>query len=225
MILRAFAAALTIVALWGSCVDAQQVTAEVRTWTGQSFTVSDPTFEIFYTIMPSVTVALGGAGGYAGAAPGAVPGAAPGGVPTGMIPSGRGDLGQPSTNIGIGSVGFQAGTAALAASGTLLPEGQASKQGRRQQETIRLTRQGVDVHVPVTNLASLIFTRNLVQRSSLPPYAALTHFHHGATAVLVDGSQIQADYVNLGTGILRGATPQGTIDIPWDEIEVIRFRR
>jgi hypothetical protein len=220
LILRAFAAALTIVALWGSCADAQQVTAEVRTWTGQSFTVSDPTFEIFYTIMPSVTAALGGAGGYAGA-----PGAVPGGAPTGMVPAPRGDLGQQPLNIGVGSVGFQVGTASQAASGTLLPEGQASKQGRRQQETIRLTRQGVDVHVPVANLVSLIFTRNLVQRSSLPPYAALTHFHHGATAVLVDGSQIAADYVNLGTGILRGATPQGTIDIPWDEIEVLRFRR
>jgi len=46
-----------------------------------------------------------------------------------------------------------------------------------------------------------------------------------ATAVLSDGSKIEGDYVNLGTALLRGATPQGTIDIPWDEIESIRFRR
>jgi hypothetical protein len=225
LIFRTFASVVTIVALWVSCAAAQQVTAEVRTWTGQSFTVNDPTFEIFYTIMPSVTVALGGGGGYAGAVPGGVPGAVPGGAPTGMIPAPRGDLGQQPVNIGVGSVGFQAGTAVMAASGTLLPEGQASKQGRRQQDTVRFSRQGVEVHVPVANLTSLVFTRNLVQRSGLPPYAALAHFRHGATAVLVDGSQIEADYVNLGTGILRGGTPQGTIDIPWDEIEVIRFRR
>jgi hypothetical protein len=217
---------VTVIALWVSGADAQQVTAEVRTWTGQSLTVNDPTFEIFYTIMPSVTAALGGGGGYAGGVPGAAPMALPGLPPGGVsIPSARGDLAQPPLNIGVGSVGFQAGTATQAAAGTLLPEGQASKQGRRQQDTIRFSQQGVDVHVPVANLASLVFTRTLVPRSSLPAYAALGHFRHGAVAILVDGSRIEADYVNLGTGILRGGSQQGTIDIPWDEIEVIRFRR
>jgi hypothetical protein len=213
--------AITIVVVLGaSPAIGQQVTAEVRTWTGQSFTLNEPTFEIFYTIMPSVTAALGGGGGYAAAA--GAPGV--GGAP-GVVPAPRGDLSQAPTNIGIGSVGFQSGTAALAASGTLLPEGVPSKQGRRQQDSVRLSRQGVEVHVPVANLSSLTFSRALVQRSSLPPYASLTHFRHGATAVLMDGSQIQGDYVNMGTGVLRGSTPQGTVDIPWDEIESIRFRR
>jgi hypothetical protein len=43
--------------------------------------------------------------------------------------------------------------------------------------------------------------------------------------VLNDGSQVQADYVNLGTSILRGTSAQGTVDVPWGEIETVRFRR
>jgi len=221
MMLKFALAVAIVVALSASPAIGQQVTAEVRTWSGQSFTISDPTFEIFYTIMPSVTAALGGGGGYAPAGMAGAPGA---GAP-GVVPAARGDLSQAPTNIGIGSVGFQQGTAALAASGTLLPEGVPSKQGRRQQDSVRLSRQGVEVHVPIASLSSLAFSRTLVQRSALPPYAALTHFHHGATAVLADGSRIEGDYVNMGTGVLRGSTPQGVIDIPWDEIESIRFQR
>jgi len=216
-----FFLAIVVVALGASPAVAQQVTAEVRTWGGQSFTISEPSFEIFYTILPSITAALGGGGGYAPAGMGG-PGVA--GAP-GVVPAPRGDLSQAPTNIGLGSVGFQSGTASLAASGTLLPEGLPSKQGRRQQDSVRLSRQGVEVHVPVANLSSLVFSRTLIQRSSLPPYAALSHFRHGATAVLADGSQIEGDYVNMGTGVLRGSTPHGVIDIPWDEIESIRFRR
>jgi len=220
--LKFLLAIVIVLALSASPAVGQQVTAEVRTWSGQSFTVSDPTFEIFYTIMPSVTAALGGGGGYAPAGMAGVPGVA--GAP-GVVAAPRGDLFQAPTNIGIGSVGFQSGTASLAASGTLLPEGVPSKQGRRQQDSMRLSRQGVEVHVPVANLSNLVFSRTLVLRSSLPPYAALTHFRHGATAVLADGSRIEGDYVNMGTGVLRGSTPQGVIDIPWDEIESIRFQR
>jgi hypothetical protein len=194
---------------------AQQVTAEIRTWGGQSLTVSDPTFEVFYTIMPSVTAALGGGSPYAAAVP---PGGAAGAAATG-------ELAQPPATIGVGSVGFQAGTAVEAASGTLLPAGPASKQGRRQQDIVTLSRSGAEMHIPVSNLVSLAFTRRAVQASPLPPYASSSHFRHSATAVLVDGSQIEADYVNMGTALLRGTTPQGTIDIPWDDIELVRFRR
>jgi len=42
---------------------------------------------------------------------------------------------------------------------------------------------------------------------------------------LADGRRIAADYVNLGTAILRGATPDGRLDIPWQDIEVLRFAR
>jgi hypothetical protein len=225
LIFKLVLSAVMVLTLWGTQAVAQQVTAEVRTWDGRSVTLSEPSFEVFYTILPSVTAALGGGGGYAGGVPPG-PGLSPVGVPgVGVLPPPRGDLNQGPTNIGIGSVGFQSGTAMLAASGTLLPEGPASKQGRRQQETVRLSRQGVEVHIPVANLATLAFTRTVVARSGLPPYVAAAHFRRGATATMADGTQVDGDYVNLGTGVLRGTTPQGTVDIPWEEIEMIRFRR
>jgi len=195
---------------------AQEVTAEVRTWSGRSWTLKDPTFEVFYTILPSVSAALGAPGVYAPAGTGFA-------VPT--PPGASGELAQPPATIGVGSVGFQAGTAMSVASGTLLPAGPASKQGRRQQEMVTLSSAGSEIHVPVGNLMSLAFTRSLVQGSPLPPYVAPAHFRHAVIAVLADGSQIQGDYVNMGTAILRGTTAQGTIDIPWDDLELVRFRR
>jgi hypothetical protein len=213
--LRLFVFVLMLIAVAPSLCDAQDVTAEVRTWSGQALTVKDPTFEVFYTIVPSVTAPLGGGGG--GYAPG------PAGAPT--PPGTSGEIAQAPATIGVGSVGFQAGTALAAAAGTLLPAGPASKQGRRQQDYVRVSRGGSEVAVPVANLASIVFTRTLVAPAALPPYVASKHYRHGATIVLVDGSQIEGDYVNMGTALLRGNTQHGTIDIPWDEIELVRFRR
>ena len=197
-------------------VAAQDPVVEVRTWSGQTLRLAQPSFEVFYTILPSVSAALGAPGVYAPAGTGFA-------VPT--PPGASGELAQPPATIGVGSVGFQAGTAMSVASGTLLPAGPASKQGRRQQEMVTLSSAGSEIHVPVGNLMSLAFTRSLVQGSPLPPYVAPAHFRHAVIAVLADGSQIQGDYVNMGTAILRGTTAQGTIDIPWDDLELVRFRR
>lgn len=202
-----------LVTLGSSTALAQEVTAEVRTWSGQSWKVTEPTFEIFYTIVPPVTAALGGGGAYAPAAPGPA------------VTGGETQLAQPPATIGVGTVGFQAGTSMQVAAGTLLPAGPASKQGRRQQEFITMFRSGVEFHIPVATLRNLIFLRQPVNPSPLPPYASRAHFRHAAAAVLVDGSKVEADYVNLGTAILRGVLPQGTIDIPWDEIETVSFVR
>ena len=207
--------ALMLIVVAPSLSGAQEVTAEVRTWSGQALTVKDPTFEVFYTILPSVTAQLGGGGG--GYAPGVA------GAPT--PPGTSGEIAQAPATIGVGSVGFQAGTAMQAASGTLLPTGPASKQGRRQQDYVRVSRGGSEVAVPVANLASIVFSRVLVTPPALPPYVAGKHYRHRAIIVLVDGSQIEGDYVNMGTALLRGSTQHGTIDIPWDEIELVRFRR
>lgn len=215
MISKLFFSAVMLMTLTPSLSVAQEVTAEIRTWGGQSLTVKDPTLEIFYTILPAITAPLGGGGG--GYAP-----TAPGG-PT--PPGASGEIAQAPATIGVGSVGFQAGTALSAAAGTLLPAGPVSKQGRRQQDFVRLSREGAEIAVPFANLSTLLFTRTLVHPRGLPPYVAQKHYRHAATAVLADGSKIDGDYVNLGTALLRGATPQGTVDIPWEEIESIRFRR
>jgi hypothetical protein len=215
--LKSLLTAVMLVALCSSSAVAQQVVADVKTWSGQSLRVSEPTFEVFYTIMPSVSAALGGGGAYA---PGSM-----GGTPIAIAPPGTPALAQPAPNVGVGSVGFQAGTAVAVAQGVLLPEGPPSKQGRRQQEILTVFKSGVETHIPVANITNLTFTRTAVGNSPLPPYVSPTHFRHAATVTLADGSKIQADYVNMGTAILRGASPNGTIDIPWDDIEVLSIKR
>ena len=217
--LKVAACVLILLVLGPAAGLAQEVTAEVRTWSGQSYKVTEPTFEVFYTIVPTVTAALGGAGGYAPGPAGPVAPGAP------AATGGETQLAQPTATIGVGTIGFQAGTSMQAAAGTLLPTGPASKQGRRQQEFLTMFRSGVEFHVPVSSLRSLTFLRQPVNPSPLPPYVSRTHFRHAAVAVLLDGSKVEADYTNLGTAILRGMLPQGTIDIPWDDIETVSFLR
>ena len=44
-------------------------------------------------------------------------------------------------------------------------------------------------------------------------------------AITADGTRVDANYVNLGTMLLRGTTPGGRVDIPWQNIQTIEFRR
>jgi hypothetical protein len=50
-------------------------------------------------------------------------------------------------------------------------------------------------------------------------------FRYAAVIVLLDGSTLEAESVNLGTTILRGLSPQGRVDIPWREVEQVRLAR
>ena len=88
-----------------------------------------------------------------------------------------------------------------------------------------MSRDGVEVKVPVERLATLTIARQPTPGSSLPPYVSPTHQRYGATAILTDGSRIDADYLNFGTAVLRGMTPQGRVDVPFEHIESIRFTR
>lgn len=96
--------------------------------------------------------------------------------------------------------------------------------GQRPAETVTLHRGGTEVRIPLANISSLVFARQPVA-STLPPHVAPTHFHYAVTAILNDGTQIEGDYINLGTTIVRGTTPYGRVDIPWHEIELLRFVR
>jgi hypothetical protein len=98
-------------------------------------------------------------------------------------------------------------------------------QGHRQGQEITAYRGGVGTQIPLGNISSITFKRQPVRDSSLPPYVAATHIRYAADIALADGTRIDADYVNLGTAILRGTTPDGRIDIPWQDIEVLRFAR
>jgi hypothetical protein len=105
------------------------------------------------------------------------------------------------------------------------PSASGPIQGIKTVETVTLRRGAVEYQVPISRLASLTFRRQAVQDSTLPPYFVPGHYRYAATAVLSDGSQVDADYVNLGTAMVRGKAAQGVIEVPWTEIEVVRFSR
>ena len=98
-------------------------------------------------------------------------------------------------------------------------------QGHRQAQQITAYRGGVVTQIPLGSISTITFKRQPVRDSSLPPYVAATHIRYAADIALADGGRIAADYVNLGTAILRGATVDGRIDIPWQDIEVLSFTR
>ena len=179
---------------------AQDVTADVKTWSGQSWRLSQPTLEVFYTIV-SKPQGDGAAGG--------------GGTgPTSFSNLSLGGLNRESVDPSLMTLNRFFGKTA--------PD---TIQGHRQGQEITAHRGGVATQIPLGNISSITFKRQPVRDSSLPPYVAATHIRHAADIALADGTRIDADYVNLGTAILRGTTPDGRLDIPWQDIEVLRFVR
>jgi hypothetical protein len=168
-------------------VAAQEPVAEVRTWSGQTLRLSQPSLEVFYTILVK---------GEEAAAP---PEPATQGTPAMLF-------GSPTALAGV------------------LDKKPEPLSGQRQAESVTLKRGAVEQRIPLASVASLTFARQPVV-SALPPYLAATHFRYAATAVLLDGTTVEADYVNLGTTILRGTVSDGRVEIPWYEIETLRFVR
>ena len=179
-----------------SPVVAQETTAEVRTWGGQSMVLTAPWVEMFYTVPKGGEEAPPSTGGMP------VP---PTGTTGGTQPEIRGS--------------FQSLQRAFQQEGA-----SQTLRGQRETSVLTLSRDGVDVKVPVERLATLTIARQRAG-SSLPPYISPTHQRYAATAVLTDGSRIEADYLNFGTAVLRGMTPQGRVDVPFEQIESIRFTR
>jgi hypothetical protein len=181
---------------------AQDVTADVRTWTGQSWRLSQPSLEVFYTIVSKPQEGAGEQG------------------------SGTDKVTTSFTNLTLGSLGRESVDPSLMTLnrffGKSAPE---TIQGHRQAQEIAAYREGVATQVLLGNIASITFKRQPVRDSSLPPYVAATHVRYGADIVLADGGRIAADYVNLGATILRGVSVDGRIDIPWQDIEVLSFTR
>jgi hypothetical protein len=193
-------AALVVLGAAALPAAAQDVTAEVKTWAGQSLRLSQPSLEVFYTIVP--------------AEEGQVPGAA-GGPPGSM-----GSAASSGSLIGTEVRGSLQSLTRLFSGG-----GPEPLQGNRQAQTVAVRQAGIERSIPVDTIRDLAFRREHVSNSTLPPYVAPTHFRYSASLVLNDGSRVDADYVNLGTIVLRGLTPEGRVDIPWQDIEVVRFSR
>ncbi len=180
---------------------AQDVTATVRTWSGQSWQLAQPSLEVFYTIV-SKSQETGASGS-----------------------TGVGQLGGMS-NLGLGILGRQAVDPSLFTLNRLFGSAAPDTiQGHRQAQEITVYRGGAATQIALASIATLAFARQAVKDSSLPPYFADTHVRSAATVLLTDGTRVEADYVNLGGTLLRGAIPGGRIDIPWQDIQTVEFRR
>ena len=167
-------------------VAAQEPVAEVRTWSGETLRLSQPSLEVFYTIPVK--------------GEDTPPADAAASTPPPML---------------FGSASSLAGA---------LEKKPEPLSGQRQAESVTFQKGAVERRIPLLSVASLAFTRRPVV-SALPAYLAATHFRYAATAVLLDGTTVEADYVNLGTTILRGTASDGRVEIPWHEIETLRFVR
>lgn len=182
---------------------AQDVTAAVRTWSGQSWQVTQPSLEVFYTIVSKTQESAAG-----------------GGAGTSV-----GQFGSMAT-LGLGGLGRQYVDPSLFTLNRLFgSQAPDTIQGHRQAQEITVYRGGVATQIAVSSIASLAFARAPVQDSSLPPYFAHTHVRSAATVLLTDGTRVDADYVNLGGMLLRGTIPGGRVDIPWQDIQTLEFRR
>jgi hypothetical protein len=180
---------------------AQDVTADVKTWAGQSWRLSQPSLEVFYSIVSKSREGGADAGSEAGKATN-------------------------FTNLTLGGLSRESTDPSVATLSRLFGENAPDTiQGHRQAQQITAYRGGVVTQIPLGSISTITFKRQPVQDSSLPPYVAATHIRYAADIALADGGRIAADYVNLGTAILRGATVDGRIDIPWQDIEVLSFTR
>jgi len=92
-------------------------------------------------------------------------------------------------------------------------------RGHSRATEIAILKDGVETRVAWDRIRSLSFSRKPVTTSGLPFF--VPHYRYAASAVLMDGVRVEGDYVNLGTTMLRGRTPAGRMDIPWEHIEQI----
>ena len=136
-------------------------------------------------------------------APGASPAAAA--APTSMVG-------------GASALGGAGGAAASAAR----PE---PIQAREPLNTLTFIRDGIETRIPFDRIAGITVERRDVVGSTLPPYVRATHAQYSARAVLTDGSTIDATSVNFGMIILRGTSPQGTIELPLDDVKTLKITR
>ena len=73
---------------------------------------------------------------------------------------------------------------------------------------------------------AVAFIRRHQPRVVAVPYWSDRHPDHvAASAVLTDGSTIEAVYVNFGSIILRGVGPQGSIEVPLEDVRTLKISR
>jgi hypothetical protein len=167
---------------------AQSPTAEVRTFAGETYRLTDASLEVLYTI---------------------------------MLPKKDENGAEPAPTTGARTPMLFGSASAIS---NFLDKGPEPLQGNRQSETLTLRKDGVETRVPLSELIVLALKRERI-RSTLPPHVAPEHYRYTATVMLADGTRLEGEYVNLGTTYLRGRTPHARVDIPWEQIETLRFMR
>jgi hypothetical protein len=96
-------------------------------------------------------------------------------------------------------------------------------RGHSRATEITVFKSGVAVQIAWDRIKAMSFLRQPVIASGLPPY--VPHNRFAVSVTLVDGERVDADYVNLGTAMLRGTTPTGHVDIPWEDVQSATFDR
>jgi hypothetical protein len=208
---------LAVLVLGLSAADAvaQDADAEVRTWSGRLLRLSQASFEIRYTIV----LARGAGGALGGGGGGALAGGAIGGSGTGGV--GGGVYGSPMIGMGTSA----GGVGSLSGFQQFVSQSPDAIQGRRLIDYLDVYQEGVSHRLAVNRIATIAFKRQPVLNSTLLPYVAPEHIYSAATVTFTDGSTLDGDNVNPGTLLLRGTTPEGRVEIPWQEIESVRFTR
>ncbi len=114
-----------------------------------------------------------------------------------------------------------------AAAGYSAPPGGAKEEkllrGHSQATEITLSKGGATTRIPLDRIRSMSFARTQDTVAGLPPY--MDQYRYSLSVTLVDGGRVDGDYVNLGTTILRGETPTGRVDLPWQDVEAVNFGR
>ena len=174
---------------------AQDVVAEVETWQGQTLRIAQPSLEVMYSIVPAPI--LGRSGAAIGEGAGAPAAAA-------------------------APVAVSVGTTTVQK--TPVGAGPAPIQGRRPQNFVTFVSSGVEIQVPFERIAAILVERRPVATNMLPSYVEPS-MRSVATATLVDGGTIQAAQVNFGNATLRGTIPQGTIELPLDDVKMLKITR
>jgi hypothetical protein len=196
-------ASAVVVAVLATFVFAQERTADVRTRSGQTWRLTDPSLHVLFTVMPKPEGEPGlgtpPAGGPPAALGGAGMGASVGGGPQPQL------IGSPSSLK------------------KALATGPEPLRAQRASEVITVVKDDVEILVPFASIAALAISRVEVANSTLPPYVAPTHVRYTAAVALVDGSVLEGTYVNLGTTVLRGISPQGRVELSLEDIESLRF--
>jgi hypothetical protein len=178
-----------VVFSWTDSALSQESRATVRTYQGVSYTLADPSLEVFYTI----------------------------GEPKEKKDEDRTQQFQPLISV--------AASAGAPAGGEQTPGESGSEKvakllrGHSRATEIAILKNGVEARIPWDRIRSLSLSRKPVTVAGLPPY--VPYYRYSASAVLIDGARVDGDYVNLGTTMLRGQTPTGRVDIPWEQIEQV----